>query len=162
MAKSPKTVRFRVPVSAELAAAVERLAKRMDRSTAWMGVELLEIAVEDRESIINWMALAFIGDAYKVIKKLAGKSSPKLESNQEVRLELNAPVELVEAITKIAKQWEAQSPVKAAGLLLAAAVHHHEIYVEMVTNKWAKAAINKGWSSGNAASASHAKLTPMA
>jgi hypothetical protein len=70
-----------------------------------------------------------VGTAYDTIKKLAGRRSRKLSDEPDVRLQLTVPAETVEMISKLAEQW-GQSPVSAAGKLLAAGVHNHEIFIE--------------------------------
>src|SRR5690606_18812007 len=97
-------------------------------------------ALEDRKNFADWIMLAFVGKAYDVIKRVAGLKGPRDENQPEIRLQLNAPPELVEGVTKLAAQWQV-TPVKAAALLLATAVHNHEIYIQAVTTNWSKAAI---------------------
>lgn len=127
-----ETERFQVPVNGELAAAIAELAESVDRSSAWLAAELLDAAVEDHERFSQWITLAFIGDAYAVIKKLA-KARPKVERERpEVRLQLNVKASTVRRIQKIADQF-GQTPVKTAAMLLASAVHHHEIFISFAS-----------------------------
>lgn len=142
MPSKANLVRFQVPVTEDVATAIDRLAKGLDRSSAWLSVELLEISLEEREKFAEWIALAFVGKAYEVIKGLAGRPKRQAPSEKEVRLQLSVSPELVEKLTKLANQLQ-QSPVKVAGMLLSSAVHHHEPFIEFVTTKWVKAAVKR-------------------
>lgn len=159
MSADSEMERFRVPVPADLAIAIERLAKRMKRPTAWLAVELLQEAVEERRSFADWIALTLMGKAYDVIRKVAGTRRQK-SLGEEVRLELNVPVPLVDTVSRIAEQMNI-SPVKAAGMLLASAVHHNELFIELVTTKWVRAAMGKS-STGKSKRSVEPKETPLA
>lgn len=136
------TVRFQVPVTEDVATAIDRLAKGLERSSAWLSVELLEISLEEREKFAEWVALAFVGKAYEVIKTLAGRPKRQAPSAKEVRLQLSISPELVGRLTKLAEQLQ-QSPVKVAGMLISSAVHHHEPFIELLTTRWVKAAVKR-------------------
>jgi hypothetical protein len=148
MAKESDTVRFQVPVNEDLAKAIEKLARDIDRPSSWLAVQLIEFSLEDREKFCDWMGLTFLGTAYSTIKKLAGRRSKSLADQAEVRLQLNAPVELVDQITKVAEQWQ-QTPVKTAATLLASGVHHHEFFLDAI-------ALGKRWA-GKSGSTSNVK-----
>ncbi len=147
MAKETETVRFQVPVPEDLARAIETLAGDIDRPSSWLAVELLKASLEDRKSFCDWMGLTFLGTAYDTIKKLAGRRSRKLSDQAEIRLQLNAPQELVDSITKLAEQWQ-QSAVKTAGTLLASGVHNHELFLDAI-------ALGKRWNKKRVAGSSH-------
>lgn len=139
MAKDTETVRFQVPVPEDLARAIETLASDIDRPSSWLAVELLKVSLEDQKSFCEWMGLTFLGTAYDTIKKLSGRRSRRLSEQAEVRMQLNAPKELVDAIAKLAEQWQ-QSPVKTAGTLLASGVHNHELFLDAIAlgKRWKK------------------------
>ena len=132
-------VRFQVPVPEDLAKAIAKLATDNERASAWLAVKLLECSLEDRARFLDWMGLTFLGTAYDTIRKLSGGRSRSMSNQREIRLQLNAPKQLVDEISKLAEQWQ-QTPVKTAAMLLASGVHNYRVFLEGIAlgKRWAK------------------------
>lgn len=133
MASKTKTTRYQVPVSEDTAADIELLAERMNRSVAWMGVELLKQSVEDRDSIANWFALSVMGTVYDQVKLLSGKRRRKPEEQEEVRLQLMLDAETVRKVEGIAARYRIPM-VRMAGLLIEAGVFNHDLIIKVATS----------------------------
>lgn len=159
MAKDSENIRFQVPVPADLAKAIERLAGRLERSSAWLATELITESLSNREKLGEWLTLAVVGTSYSKIKQLAGKRGAFDPNQPEVRLQLTLPSDVVEAVSKVAGLWQV-TPVKAAGMLLASAVHHHEFFIEAVTTRWSKAAIRGVMKLGGGTKSRSARESP--
>jgi predicted transcriptional regulator len=141
MPKEITTVRLQVPVREDVAKAVEKLANDLDRPSSWLAVELIKASLDDQKSFCDWIALAFVGKAYDTVKRLLGRRLKSQTDPLEVRLQLTAPIELVKKITRLAEQWN-QTPVSAAGKLLASGVHNHELFLDGIV--WGKRLSGKG------------------
>lgn len=75
-----RKVKLQIPVPQATADQVESLAKRFDRSQAWLTAELLEEAVEDRANVFRWLAVRFMGLTVATPIREVGKAFAALEA----------------------------------------------------------------------------------
>lgn len=132
MPHSNDRVRIQVPVSQDLALEIETLGKTLRRSQRWMATELLNVVVEDRQKLEDYLAmrvLAFIREATHV---LIGKTTSTDTTNGKVvHLDLSLPTQTAAFIETLAKKL-GHTTAKMAGVMLYWGVQENDFAIRLL------------------------------
>ncbi len=136
---SKSKVRLQIHVDAELAERIDSLAKRMNRSLAWMVAELLIQAIVSRERFIDWMAwrvvkLVGCADPRNLVDTFKRASARPLHKGT-VYLQTQVSPEVVANLDKLAEANQ-RSRADMGTLLLNWTMDDEEWLLQAVTSRW--------------------------
>lgn len=155
-----KLVRLQVPIRKYVADEIAAHAKEMGWSVNWLCTSLLEFMGQEHKLFLEWYAMALFGKSYGAVKRLmSGKRRRKKDSLEEVRLQINIPEKLSTEIEALAENGR-ETPVRMAGKLLEAGIHHHEPFMDFLGTKWGKKTAGAVRGRGGSSSSTNEKLMP--
>lgn len=125
-----KKNRLQIPVNPGLEDAINDLASRMGISQASMTSLLLDVALDDREKIVEWFASRCI---YTLVRSVKGKSWEK-KGDGPTYLQTWLDPDLSKRLEIMAENVN-QVPSKYAALVLECAVDDYDWLIKVVTSR---------------------------